>query len=84
MRSYFFVIALAGGIPTLLHLYRLGLVFIGGASLGWIVDCAVTIAQDPLRPTMQAGMCNAFITLGFALVAVIVEVRFRLRQHRFK
>ena len=81
-RFYFMLTALGGGVPTFLKLYRLGLLFIAGASAGWIVDCAVTMAQDPLRPTMQAGMYNAFITLGFALIAVIAEIRFRLRQHK--
>lgn len=38
-RSYFLLIALGGGVPTLLRLYRLGLVFIVGAQPGglWIV-----------------------------------------------
>ncbi len=80
IRSYVLIVALLGGIPTLLRLYRLGIVFIAGAGIGWIVDCVITVTSDPLRPSMQAGMYNLFVTTGFAIAAVIAEVVFRLRR----
>ncbi len=82
IRSYFVVLALLGGIPVLLQLYRLGLIFLAGASAGWIVDCVVTATRDPLEPTMMAGMYNLFIVVAAALVAIVVEAAYQVRRRR--
>jgi len=80
-RYYIGMVAVLGIVPVVLGLYRLGLVFIAGASVGWIVDCVVSAAGDPLRPTMQAGMYNLFILVLGALAAIVMEVAHQKRRH---
>ncbi len=73
-QSYVLAVSLLGGVPVVLHLFRLGLIFLAGASAGWIVDCVISARMDPFQPTMQAGLYNLFIVATGAVVAIIVEL----------
>ncbi len=78
IQSYFIIVGIIGSVPVLFQLYRLGLIFLAGASTGWILDCVITANMDPLAPTMKAGMYNLFVVIIGALLAIIVEVIYQL------
>jgi hypothetical protein len=82
VRFYLVLVALLGGIPVLLHLYRFGLSFVAGASLGWLVNCLLTAARDPLRPSMEAGIYNLFIIILGVVVGAVLEVRYQARRRQ--
>jgi len=74
MRYYFGSVVVMGALPVLLGLYRLGLIFIAGASAGWVANCVMIATIDPPRPTMQPAVYNLFIVVAGALVAIVVEL----------
>ncbi|MBN1856924.1 MAG: hypothetical protein JW846_08225 [Dehalococcoidia bacterium] len=82
LRYYLGAVAMMGTIPVVLGLYRLGLVFIAGASAGWIANCVMIMAMEPLEPTMQPGVYNVFIMIASALTAIVVEVVYQVRRRR--
>ncbi len=81
-QSYVGVVSLLGGVPVVIQLFRLGLIFLAGASAGWIADCVISTRMDPLQPTMQAGLYNLFIVVACAAVAIMVELVHQLRDKR--
>ena len=84
LRYYLGAVAVMGTIPVVLGLYRLGLVFIAGASAGWIANCVMIATMEPLRPTMLPGVYNVFIMIAGALTAIVVEVVYQIRRRRKK
>ncbi len=82
LRYYFGSVVVLGAVPVLFGLYRLGLVFIGGALAGWLTNCVMIATLDPPRPTMQPAVYNFFIVVAGALVAVAMEVAYRVRRRR--
>lgn len=82
MRYYFGSVVVVGALPVLLGLYRLGLIYIAGASTGWVANCVMISTLDPLRPTMDPAVYNLFIVVAGALVAIVVEVIHQARRRR--
>jgi len=82
VRYYFGSVVVMGAVPVVLGLYRLGLIYVAGASAGWIVNCVMIATLDPPRPTMEPAVYNFFIVCAGALAAVVVEVAYRARNRR--
>jgi hypothetical protein len=82
MRYYFGSVVVMGAIPVLLGLYRLGLIYIAGASAGWVANCVMIATLDPPRPTMDPAVCNVFIVVAGALAAIVVETVHQARRRR--
>ena len=82
LRYYFGSVVLMGAVPVLFGLTRLGLIYVAGASAGWIANCIMIATMDPLRPTMQPAVYSFFIVVVGALVALAVEVVHQARSRR--
>ncbi|MBN1151669.1 MAG: hypothetical protein JXA58_00530 [Dehalococcoidia bacterium] len=81
-RYYFGSVVVMGALPVLMGWYRLGLIYVAGASAGWIANCIMIAALDPLRPTKEAAVYNLLVVVAGALVAVVVELVYRVRRRR--